>query len=281
MNRDSLVNQLSEHGLFRIADAILGLAKPCVHLETRGEDRLPAGATKLGGTPDLPATFDWPEWKGRPQSFLGQLNLRDFVGTSIQADLPDRGILSFFYDAEQSTWGYDPNDRGSWAVAYFPDESGICPRELPTSLPLCGQYLQCAVTLHESISIPGWKTPQLDRVQLSKVELDAYWKLLEVLRPEHYMHQVFGYPIEVQGDMHVQCQLVTNGLYCGNGSAYTDPRAAELRPGATGWRLLLQIDSDDKTGMMWGDVGMVYFWIHKDDLAECRYGQAWMILQCC
>ena len=32
------------------------------------------------------------------------------------------------------------------------------------------------------------------------------------------------------------------------------------------WCLLLQVDSDDAAGIMWGDAGRVHFWIRQDDL---------------
>ena len=40
-----------------------------------------------------------------------------------------------------------------------------------------------------------------------------------------------------------------------------------LEAGADDWRLLLQVNSDDYAGWMWGDVGRVYFWIRRQDFA--------------
>jgi uncharacterized protein YwqG len=45
-------------------------------------------------------------------------------------------------------------------------------------------------------------------------------------------------------------------------------------------RFLLQVDSDDAAGMMWGDAGMLYFWIRDDDLAARRFDRAWCVMQC-
>jgi uncharacterized protein YwqG len=61
---------------------------------------------------------------------------------------------------------------------------------------------------------------------------------------------------------------------------YHDPKAKELESGRNDWILLLQLDSDDDTGMMWGDVGMLYFWIRKSDLIIHDFSNVWMILQC-
>ena len=32
---------------------------------------------------------------------------------------------------------------------------------------------------------------------------------------------------------------------------------------------------------MWGDVGSIYYWIHRDDLDAGVFDRAWMIFQCC
>ena len=81
--------------------------------------------------------------------------------------------------------------------------------------------------------------------------------------------------------MRLESQLVTNGIYVGDSSGYEDPRAGELESGADDWRLLFQLDSDeDRLGVMWGDVGRLYFWMREEDLRGRRFDAAWTILQC-
>ena len=53
-----------------------------------------------------------------------------------------------------------------------------------------------------------------------------------------------------------------------------------LTSGAGAWRLLAQVDSDDDLDMMWGDFGMLYYWIREEDLKNRHFDRAWMILQC-
>jgi uncharacterized protein YwqG len=94
-------------------------------------------------------------------------------------------------------------------------------------------------------------------------------------------HQVWGFPDPIQGDeMELECQLVSHGLYCGDSSGYLSREAAPLKDGARDWRLLLQIDTDEELGVMWGDGGILYFWIREEDARAGRFDQAWAVLQC-
>ena len=49
--------------------------------------------------------------------------------------------------------------------------------------------------------------------------------------------------------------------------------------GVDEWRLLLQVDSDDDAGMMWCDVGQLYFWVREVDARAGDFSRTWTILQ--
>ena len=122
------------------------------------------------------------------------------------------------------------------------------------------------------------------RVQSLKLdggEGDSYYELCATPFGGNPLHQLLGYSAPVQdNDMDLQCQLVSNGVYCGDPTGYQDPRRAELEKGRSDWILLLQIDSDDRAGMMWGDAGLLYFWIRREDLARRDFTKVWMVSQC-
>ncbi len=79
--------------------------------------------------------------------------------------------------------------------------------------------------------------------------------------------------------MEIECQLASHGVYCGESSVHSAPEFARLRDGAGDWRLLLQLDSDDDLGVMWGDGGILYFWIREEDAQTGRFDNAWVVLQ--
>ena len=100
-------------GLEAVIDALEALRAPALRLEPGGR-----GFNRLGGLPALPPGLAWPEWRGRPLAFLLQLDLASLPRLPGLPELPASGLLWWFYDAQQSTWGFDPEDRGSWRLLY-------------------------------------------------------------------------------------------------------------------------------------------------------------------
>ena len=75
----------------------------------------------FGGSPQLPPGVAWPEREGAPLGFLARLSLAELQRTSPVSWLPGSGALLFFYDMEEQPWGFDPKDRGGFAVLHVPD----------------------------------------------------------------------------------------------------------------------------------------------------------------
>ena len=221
------------------------------------------GASKLGGAPDVGPGFSWPSYKGRPLSFVAQVDLAAAARFPFASVLPARGTLAFFYDPAQETWGFDPGDRGSWLVHHEPDPAVLAPARAPASLSGDAVYPEVALQLAEIETVPP--DAQEDDDEEASVR-----------------HQLLGHPSPIQGsEMELECQLASHGLYVGDPSGFADPRAKALGAGASEWRLLLQVDSDDAASMMWGDCGRLYFWITEDALRRRAFEECWMILQCC
>ncbi len=263
---------------------LAGLAKPAVRLaahKLQDDSAASVGASKLGGNPDLSSGFEWPRWRGQPLAFLAQVNLADVASFPFCSALPDEGVLAFFYDADQGTWGFDPKDRGSWLVHSEPTPAALR-RTAPPEVGSAPVYGPCALSPREVITLPPADSLTITNLGLSPEDLDKYYGALERWAEVtgDAEHQLLGHPSPIQGDMQLECQLVSHGLYCGDPSGYEDPRAQALQAGANSWQLLMQIDSDDHAEMMWGDCGRLYFWLTDDALQRKAFDETWMILQC-
>lgn len=258
-----------------VATLTAGLAAPAAQLvRTDGATR-----SHLGGSPNLPDGRPWPEWRGRPLDFLARLSLAELQAATPIGWLPTTGALLFFYDAENQPWGFDPADRGSCAVLHVADDA--LPASMPKELQSLQLFERTPIAFRPVATLPSQERAPAADLELSDAESDAYEDLRDAVYEGEPRHQVGGFPFPVQSDgMELECQLASNGLYCGDSTGYRDARAQALAPGARDWRLLLQFDTDDGAGVMWGDCGTLYVWVREQDAAQGRLDDAWLILQC-
>lgn len=270
------------------------LARPSVRLATQRvpDARLEIGNSRIGGVPDVPPGFEWPRWmptdarnqqhhpnRLAPLGFIAQFDLRAIP--QIDKALPDTGWLYFFYDLYCQPWGFDPADRGCCRVIYADcDRTALVRTQPPDDAAKEHVFEPCFVESWTEVTLPE----NLSRVKYGSPGFDAYHALCDELsqRGGLTQHRLLGHAQPIQNEMELECQLVSSGLYCGDSSGYQSEQARVLKSGAADWRLLLQIDTDEEgPGWMWGDVGRIYFWIRKQDLAARRFDDVWLIFQCC
>lgn len=278
--------RLEMAGLGGRADDLMRVTRPGLRLSAELDHPDPESArTRIGGRPELPDTVAWPRYAAGPLSLVAQVDLAQVAPFGLGSILPPAGLLLFFYDAVEQPWGFDPADRGSSAVLHVPAGVATSRREPPSDLEAAGRHPALALrpTAVEPMPAP-YDSSDLDSLGLEREEETAYGDLLdEVLGDQDdddADHRLLGQPLPIQGDMQLECQLVSHGLFCGDASGYHDERAAGLGPGATDWRLLLQVDSQDEAGMTWGDVGRLYYWIRGADLAAGAWERSWLVQQC-
>lgn len=261
-DRESIQRAFREAGLGEYADRVADAAKPCVRIRTervRDEGELAIGASRFGGSPDVPSGFEWPHFKKKPHGFVGQINLEDLARFSVCRDLPSQGLLLFFFDSEQEAWGFDHMDREGWLVRFVAPGTPLERMAPPQSVPDEVRAKPCRLEFRDGLSIPTLGSSFSWDLELADDEVDPYENLS--VDPE-WPHQIFGLPRVVQGDMTADGELAPSGL----------DRFIE-------WRLLLQVDSDDQMDLMFVDGGMLYFWIPAHDLKESRFDRVWTILQ--
>lgn len=207
----------------------------------RGEALSPI-ATKFGGIPYMEQGDEWTACGGcdEPLSFIFQCNLAECPHSS------SRGLFTFFYCHSCSSWGDIPPDvENAWIVHRYdsPDASKAAKIDDQTSEDV--RLNKCACDLVVAKSLPDWEgvndlgpaIAKLSAKQNKEEPWAAYQAAaIELLGSESDMRtQISGYPMWVQGAEPIECEE------CGEFM-----------------RLLAQIDSEEKAGLMWGDSGMVY-----------------------
>ena len=254
------------------------LSEPSIHmLKTTKMTK-----SQFGGVPKLPKSISWPTKNEHPLTFLATLSLDEISILHSFEWLPQSGNLLFFYDIEEQAWGYDPIDKGSWQVIYVEDNAMelvevVQPELLSKDLILPTQNIEFNLIQ----TFPSWERDVISSLDLTDEEFDLLTDIQTEVYKENPHHQIGGYPDPMQADqMEHECQLVSNGLYCGDSTGYEDPKAKELESGISDWRLLFQMDTDDDFNIMWGDAGLIYFWIRKQDAIEKSFEKTWLILQC-
>jgi uncharacterized protein YwqG len=262
--------------------------RPGIRLQPQAgalQEPLPIGLSRLGGMPDLPAEIAWPTWEGRSLSFLGQINLANVAPYDAATPLPATGLLSFFYDALEQPWGYDPAHRGGAQVLYHEAASSLMPRPFPADLTaeeftiFSASHLMFAPEM--TLPDPWDEEIAIANEELTAEQLQAYSNLL-LFGNGDGTSRLLGNPDRLQSPMRVECSLVTQGHKSSSAAANEQARQALGITDAhvSDWKLLLQLDShEEEAGMMWGDMGRLYFWIKTTDLERQDFSQAWVILQ--
>ncbi|WP_340643694.1 YwqG family protein [Phenylobacterium sp.] len=244
-----------------VAESIAALkaqARSCLRLVSGGD-----GRSRLGGTPEVAGV--WPRYQGRPLSCVAQLDLAQIQAAGGPEWLPGHGRLLFFYELEHGSWGLDEKDAES-AVVIHEAGSPIAATE-PGDLPDDAKLPAYPITFAPTASYPSGERAAIDWSRLNTASADTLDEALVNLAPAAPAHQIGGYPAPVQSDdMEAECENIARRLGHGGG----DP---------ADWRLLLQLDTDEDVGMMWYDVGSLYFWIREQDARAGDFSKVWVILQ--
>lgn len=262
------------HGLTKHQVPIKRLVQKAVLLRTKPsmENRIPVGATKIGGRPDLPIEVAWPVFSdGKPLAFLAQINLAEIarVGNPIKG-LPSEGLLSVF-----SVWGWMTEDCGdplipnngwsdqenhNWTVCVFtPAAEELIRRRTPRSV---NAFKAAAVEPIEMMTLPnhraevprerfGWADDDYERFDSMQSDLRTLQMghILKVYDSFASHHQLGGYPVFQQEYPEVL-------------------RSKDLA-------MFLQIGTDDHTKMSWGDGGELTFYADLKTIAKGCIERIW------
>lgn len=249
------------------------------------DELLAPGASHLGGAPAMPVGASWPTWQGRSLSFIAQLNLADVAPHDARGLLPPTGWLTFFYDAQEQPWGNNPADRGRAVVQYYPATETLATRPLPPDLTAEAYSAFPAATLafapEMTLPNPWDEDLPLPEDAFTEDQRAAYGFLLLTQHGDG-TSRLLGNSDNLQGPMRAQCALATQSASSLANQSFDSEQATTLAQQAAGeWELLLQLDShEEEAGMMWGDMGRLYFWVKRADLTRRDFSEVVQFLQC-
>jgi uncharacterized protein YwqG len=294
MTLDEIREALRAAELERLADAAERLVLPAIRIEPQmvDEDTIPVGASKLGGRPDLPPDFIWPDWKGVELTFLAQFQLSELVAYDVERLLPSGGMLYFFYEVAAQPWDYEPTDRGAWQVAFYDGApSALKRRALPFPIDPTRAPAPHKLKYTTILTFPEYTLVEhFTGVRMSEREIDRYSDF--EIAHSRWKHQMLGHAVEVQGPMQIWCELGIADRWFSEiqqlDRHFTSEGERLEAKAVQDWLLLLQLRSIDTAALTaqgypwevdWGLGGMLYFCIRKDDLAQRRFSNTWLQLQ--
>ena len=199
-----------------------------ITLDISGSAEYKRGGTRFGGRPDVPRGFEWPQFraqgsdgavKKRPLSFVAQFDCAELAKHDAERLLPERGVLSFFYEMDSMRWGFDPKDKGCARVYWFEDSAALEEAEFPDDLEEDYRFPALAVKMRAEPSLPGWE----DFTEIYPEEADGgdegdeFFTVRAELGDDDpdERSKLLGWADAIQGSMPAECELVTRGYYLG------------------------------------------------------------------
>jgi uncharacterized protein YwqG len=302
VTRDQFLQLAAEYQLGHIANEILSTAIPSVRVlrtalrAARTEDQ-----TFLGGMP-RPMPKDWPQHRDLPLTFVAQVAMASVPPDICPVPQPD-GILQFFVPPVPENHDYEPSldcgrvifvDLVAAKSESTNDESSEGPAPKPSLVSrVFSRFKVEPYAKPEGNSMPSQKifsrrtfewevfpslypgAPDPDGLWLPdtarsfnfnfEADEENYFDFRRaVLAKSHcsLCAQMFGFADPLQEDM----EPIVN-TFAGN------PSSEIFRD----WLLLFALNSS--CAGLAPEAACYYFWIHRDDLADCRFDNVWLCVQ--
>jgi len=266
----------------------------------------PIGISKVGGKPDLPVDFKWfnfigTDYQGGTESrsldFLAQINCEEVSRYDKDKLLPTTGMLYFF--CEFSAW-ISGGGNNTARVYYYPgsiselqetnypidiEEEYQIP-EMPmiftveNDLPSFDEFIEryeCRYYDHKQ-QWERWYKMRSNGNSLANEFGEARKKIVPHFREKD--NKLLGYANVIQNSMLLECEKTTGNVWPER--PIPESQYRKLKEQYTKWQLLFQLDSIQTPDyeMLWGDNGILYYYIKFDDLLNKNFDKSVFTFQC-
>jgi len=157
--------------------------------------------------------------------FFCQINCAELSDLKKNDFFPDKGMLYFFLNPQK----IDQGKTDAISVLYIEKQDNLRLREDAIPLP---DVKPCALQFFQSVSLPDYEAEVVQNL-LKDYEIDGYFKAVNQEQP----HKLFGYPTII-----TQNFALSKEQY-----------------------LLLQLDSEERSGMLWKNMGRLYIFAYKEE----------------
>lgn len=229
-------------------------AVDCIEMKAGVDENLNLSNSKFGGVPCFPLDEEYPrDEKGKPMRLLVQIN---FAEVPYLPPYPDAGLLQIYIsEKEGGMYGLDlynqPTLQDNWRVLWF-ENTDFEPRKnlgnLFTKKWNYSPFMKALLRLNFSLKkdIPSY--PSME-----------YSEFIEPLFEGEFEDDLSDEFLD---------QELNEGHKIGGFPYFTQSEIRDWKPEFKDYKLLLQIDSDRKNKINWGDGGVANFFIKPEDLEK-------------
>lgn len=267
------------------AEKWIALLRPGFHLRELAEGEPLVGF--LGGDPLLPPDVAWPHWEGHgPLSFIAAVDCGELPAKQLDIPVPESGMLLFFYYngvGDDAVQYLDPDSvKGGTRVIYVPEGTqGVSQRPAPEGLEafprimLTGELIATAPDNENAALVAAYGDADTDPLADDDYtefpytdDGEGFYDALTTFNRDHSPHhRLGGYALPKAGSVTKEAAHV---LAPGDDDAAKDARRALLGELV----MLMQVDSDGRAAMEWGDTGRLYWLIRRADLEAGAFDKA-------
>jgi uncharacterized protein YwqG len=229
------------------------------------EGGLALGTSKIGGRAHLPADMPWPSAGGKSMTFVAQINFEEITALDRDGVFPKSGIVYFFIEADEENLPFEKLEKSR--VIFVENTQNLERKEYPADLIDLTKFQTFDLKFRADYVLPSLIDPRAKALNMTDSDIRNYGLIGNHIctvthRTPTCEDWILGYPRSLTSD-------VNEGWARQAGGERDD------------YELLLQISFMDYGSDLYffGDTGIAYWGIRREDLKAKRFEKAVLVCQ--